>query len=83
LTSGDLTLLRRGKLAIILAAGVDPREVPGKGLESQETASHALVVAEKQKVHASQEGDGDLELGALEVDESGNRGHFEVTRNRE
>lgn len=63
-------------MTVVVAAGIDLGKVLGEGLQSQQAAGDTLVVAEEQKVHARQEADGDLKLGAVEADKSA-RSHLE------
>lgn len=66
-------------MTVVVAASIDLRKILGEGLQSQQAAGYTLVVAEEQKVHASQEANGDLKLGAVETDKSA-RSHIEAEK---
>lgn len=63
-------------MVVVVAAGIDLGKMLGEGLQSQQAAGDALVVAEEKEVHASQEADRNLKLGATEADKRA-RSHIE------
>lgn len=59
-------LLSLAQALIVITVGSNGREVFDEGLQSQEATSDTLIVTEEQKVHASNESNGNLELIALQ-----------------